>query len=308
MSAKTPPEYPGWLMADPKRGCTAPRLQPSNDNDSYNNDGVMSIRHQDPPQAAQFKNGGHKWEGGRTPRMKARGKEASPISRPVHERAHAVAGTGINAMDEDDSGNEDNALGDDDDDDNNADEGANDDDDDANDDDANDIASIGRRTQRGCQSNPADWASGWCQATMPTKMLTERRRGATARTINDDGPGGSKMTNDELASGGRGREPNHDRTVGSAVARTRTVLAGVQDFRQDPIALAALVVLNTPRQATKAYRLPERGPATAGTPTRRATPRTPRMGAACEGSVAESATPKQQPGHRLSGMTRRPPT
>jgi hypothetical protein len=65
------------------------------------------------------------------------------------------------------------------------------------------------------------------------------------------------MTNDESASGGRGREPNHDRTVGTAVARTRTVLAGVQDFRQDPIALAALAVLNTPRQATKACRLPE---------------------------------------------------
>jgi hypothetical protein len=80
------------------------------------------------------------------------------------------------------------------------------------------------------------------------------------------------MTNNESASGGRGREPNHDRTVGTAVARTPTVLARVQDFHQDPIALAALAVLNTPRQATKACQLPERGPATAGTPTRRATP------------------------------------
>jgi hypothetical protein len=74
-------------------------------NDSYDDDdGVASDRHQDPPQAAQFKNGGHKWEGSRTPRKKARGKEASPISRPNHKRAHAVAGAGIDAMDEDDSG------------------------------------------------------------------------------------------------------------------------------------------------------------------------------------------------------------
>jgi hypothetical protein len=123
-----------------------------NDDDSYDNDVVVSIRHQDPPQAAQFKNGGHEWEGGRTPRKKARGGEASPISRPDHKKAHAVAGAGINTMDEDDSGNKDDALGDDDDDD--ADEGANDADDDvdddADDDDANDIASVGRRTQRGC--------------------------------------------------------------------------------------------------------------------------------------------------------------
>jgi hypothetical protein len=32
--------------------------------------------------------------------------------------------------------------------------------------------------------------------------------------------------------------------TGTAVAWTRTVLAGVRDFRQDPIALAALAVLN----------------------------------------------------------------
>ncbi len=81
---------------------------------------------------------------------------------------------------------------------------------------------------------------------MPTKMLTERRRGATARTVNNDGPGGGKITNDESASGGRGQEPNHERTVGTAVARTCTVLAGVQDFCQDPIPLAALAVLNDP--------------------------------------------------------------
>jgi hypothetical protein len=241
------------------------------DDDSYDNDnGVASVWHQDPPQAAQFKNGGHKWEGGKTPRKKARGGEASPISRPNHERAHAVAGAGIGALDEDDSGDEDNALGDNDD--NNANNGADDANDDANDDDADNIASVGRRTQRGRQSDPADRASGWCQGTTPTKILTERRRGATARTVNDDGPGGGKMTNDESASGGRGREPNHDRTVGPAVARMRTVLAGVQDFRQDPIALAALAVLNMPCQATKACRLPKQGPMTAGTPTRRATP------------------------------------
>jgi hypothetical protein len=119
----------------------------------------MSVRHKDPPQAAQFKNRGHEWEGGRTPRKKARGGEASPISRPDHERAHAVAGARINAMDEDDSGDKDNALGNEDDDD--TDENANDADDDADDDNANNIASVGRRTQRGCQSNPADRASGW---------------------------------------------------------------------------------------------------------------------------------------------------
>jgi hypothetical protein len=221
-----------------------------NDDDSYDDDnGVASVWHQDPPQAAQFKNGGHEWEGGRTPRKKARGAEASPISRPNHERAHAVAGAGIDAWDEDDSGDEDNALGDDND--NNADNGANDANDDTDDDDANDITSVGRRTQRGRRSDPADRASGWRRATTPTKILTKRRHGATPRTVNDDGPKGGKMTNDESASGGRGREPNHDRTVGPAVARTRTVLAGVQDFRQDPIALAALAVLNTPCQARK---------------------------------------------------------
>jgi hypothetical protein len=278
-----------------------------NDDDSYDNeDSVASVRHQDPPQAAQFKNRGHEWEGGRTPRKKARGGEASPISCPNHERAHTVAGAGIDAMDKDNSGDEDDALGDDDDDD--ANDGADDADNNADDDDAEDIASVGRRTQRGRQSDPADRASGWRRATTPTKMLTERRRGATARTVNDDGPGGGKMTNNELASGGRGREPNHIRRVGPAVAWTRTVLTRVHDFRQDPISLAVLAVLNTPCQATKACRLPERGPATAGTPTRRATPQTPRTGAACKGSVAELATPKQQPGHRQSGTTRRPPT
>jgi hypothetical protein len=118
------------------------------DNDSYDDDdGGASVRHRDPPQAAQFKNGGHEWEGGRTPRKKAQGGEASPISRPNHERAHAVAGAGIDAMDKDDSGDKDDALGNDDAD--NADDGADDADNDADDDDANDIASVGRRTQRG---------------------------------------------------------------------------------------------------------------------------------------------------------------
>jgi hypothetical protein len=131
-----------------------------NDDDSYNDDNrVVSIRHQDPPQAAQFKNGGHEWEGGRTPCKKARCGEASPISRPNHARVHAVAGAGINAMDEDDSGDEDNDLGDDNDDDANDD--ADNADDDAEDNDADDIASVRRQTQRGCQSNPADRASGW---------------------------------------------------------------------------------------------------------------------------------------------------
>ncbi len=303
---QNPPRVPRVADGQSKKGVHGAAVATVNDDDSHDNNSIVSVQHQDPPQAAQFKNGGYEWEGGRTPRKKARGGEVSPISRPDHERAHAVAGAGINAMDEDDSGNEDNALGNDDDD--NANEGTNNADDDADNDDTNDIASVGRQTQRGRRSNPADRASGWRRATTPTKMLTERRCGATTRTINDDGPGGSKMTDDESASGGRGREPNHDRTVGTAVARTRTVLAGVQDFRQDSIALAALAVLNTPHQATKACRLPERGPAMAGTPTRRATPRTPRTGAACEGSVAESATPKQQPGHRPSGTTRRPPT
>ncbi len=62
-------------------------------------------------------------------------------------------------MDEDNSGDEDNALGDDDED--NTYDDANNPDDDADDDDADDIASVGRRTQRGCQSNPADRASSW---------------------------------------------------------------------------------------------------------------------------------------------------
>ncbi len=157
-------------------------------------------------------------------------------------------------MDEDNLGDKDDALGDDND--NDADNGANDADDNTDDDDADDIASVGRRTQRGRRSDPADRASGWRRATMLTKMLTERRRGATARTVNDDGPGGGKMTNNESASRGRGREPNHNRRVGPVVARTCTVLAGVQDFHQDPISHAAFAVLNTPRQATKACRRP----------------------------------------------------
>jgi hypothetical protein len=113
--------------------------------DSYNNDdGVASVRHQDPPQATQFKNGGHKWEGGRTPRKKAQGGEVSPISRPNHKRAHAVAGAKIDALDKDDLGDKDDALGDDDD--NDADDGANDADDDANND----------NSQRHCKRRAAD--------------------------------------------------------------------------------------------------------------------------------------------------------
>jgi hypothetical protein len=119
-----------------------------------------------------------------------------------------------------------------------------DDEDDDKDNDANDVAGIGRRTQGDRQNDPANRASDWCQETTPTKMPTESRLGATVRTLNDDGPGGDKPTNDESASGGRGCGPNQDGTVGTAVARTCTVLAGVQNFQQDPIALAALAVLN----------------------------------------------------------------
>ncbi len=126
----------------------------------------------------------------------------SPISCPNHERAHAVAGAGIDPMDKDDLGDEDDALGNDYD--NDANDGADDADNDADNNNADDLASVGRRTQRGRRSDPADWASGWRRATTPTKMLTKRRRGATTRTVNDDGPGGGKMTNDESASGGRG--------------------------------------------------------------------------------------------------------
>jgi hypothetical protein len=69
-----------------------------------------------------------------------------------------VAGAGIDAMDKDNSGDEDDALGDNDD--NNADDGLNNANNDADDDDADDIASVGRRTQRGRRSDPADRTSG----------------------------------------------------------------------------------------------------------------------------------------------------
>ncbi len=83
------------------------------DDKSYDNDdGIASVWHQDPPRAAQFKDGGHEGEGGRTPHKKARGGEASPISRPDHKRAHAFAGAGIDAMDEGNLCDEDNILGD----------------------------------------------------------------------------------------------------------------------------------------------------------------------------------------------------
>jgi hypothetical protein len=164
---QNPLQVPRVANGRSEKGMHGAAVATVNDDDSYNNDGVVSVRHQDPPQAAQFKNRGHELEGGRTPRKKAQGGEASPISRPDHERAHAVAGAGINTMDEDDSGDKDDTLGDDDDDD--ADEGANNADDDADADDANDIASVGRRTQRGRRSNPADRDSGWRRATTPTQ-------------------------------------------------------------------------------------------------------------------------------------------
>jgi hypothetical protein len=119
-----------------------------------------------------------------------------------------------------------------------------DDDDDDKDNNANDVAGVGRRTQEDRRNDPADRASDWRRETTPTKMPTKSRLGATVRTLNDDGPGGNKPTDDESASGGRGCGPNQDGTVGTAVARMHTVLAGVQNFRQDPIALAALAVLN----------------------------------------------------------------
>ncbi len=288
------------LVADDRaaKGMHGAAVATVDDDKSYDNDnGIASVWHQDPPRAAQFKDGGHEGEGGRTPCKKARGGEASPISRPDHKQAHAFTGAGIDAMDEGDLCDEDDVLGDED-----------DDDDDDDDDVADDFASVGRRTQGGRRSNPADRASDWRQQTTPTKMPTKSRLGATARTIDDDGPGGDRPTNDESASGGRGRKPNHDRTVGTAVARTRTVLAGVGDSSdKTPSLLPCLRCSTSPRQATKACRLPERGPAMAGTPTRRATPQMPRSGAACDGRVAESATPKQQPGHRPIGTTRRPP-
>jgi hypothetical protein len=65
-------------------------------------------------------------------------------------------------MDEGDSCDKDNILGDED-----------DDDDDDDDDVADDFASVGRRTQGGCRSDPADRASDWRRETMPTKMPTE---------------------------------------------------------------------------------------------------------------------------------------
>ena len=105
-----------------------------------------------------------------------------------------------------------------------------DNDDDDKDYDADDVAGVGRRTQGDRQNNPADRASDWHRETTPTKMPTKSRLGATVRTLDDDGPGGNKPTDDESASGGRGRGPNQDGTVGTAVARTRTVLAGVRNF------------------------------------------------------------------------------
>jgi hypothetical protein len=119
-----------------------------------------------------------------------------------------------------------------------------DDDDDDKDSDADDVAGVGRPTQGDCQNDPANRASDWRRETTPTKRPTKSRMGATIRTLDDDGPGGDKPTDDESASGGRGRGPNQDGMVGTAVARTHTVLAGVRNFRQNPIAPAALAVLS----------------------------------------------------------------
>jgi hypothetical protein len=105
-----------------------------------------------------------------------------------------------------------------------------DDDDNDKDNDADNVAGVGRRTQGDCQNDPADRASDWRLEMTPTKRPTESRLGATIRTLDDDGPGGDKPTNDESASGGRGRGPNQDGMVGTAVTRTCTVLAGVRNF------------------------------------------------------------------------------
>jgi hypothetical protein len=136
-----------------------------------------------------------------------------PLSCPNHKREYTVAGAGINAMNRDDSCDEDDFLGDD--------------KDDGKDNDADDVAGVGRRTQGDHQNDPADRASDWRRETMPTKMPTKSRLGATIRTFYNDGPGGNKPTDNESASGGRGHEPNHNRTAGTAVAQTRMVLAKV---------------------------------------------------------------------------------
>jgi hypothetical protein len=183
-----------------------------------------------------------------------------------------------------------------------------DDKDDGKDNDADDVAGVGRRTQGDHQNDPADRASDWRRETMPTKMPTESRLGATVRTLDDDGPGGNKPTDDESASGGRGPRPNQDGTVGTAVARMRTVLAGVQNFRQDPIALAALVVLNDSTTGHESMLAAQARPGNGRDSDEESNAANAKDGRGLQGPVAESATPKQQPGHRPSGTTRRPLT
>ncbi len=68
---QNPPRVPRVADGRSKKGVHGAAVATINDDDSYDNNGVVSVRHQDPPQAAQFKNGGHEWEGGRTPRKKA---------------------------------------------------------------------------------------------------------------------------------------------------------------------------------------------------------------------------------------------
>jgi hypothetical protein len=106
-----------------------------------------------------------------------------------------------------------------------------DDNDNNEDNNANNVAGIGRQTQGDCQNDPANRASDWRQETMPTKMPTKSRLGATVRTLDDDGPGGDKPTDDESASRGRGRGHNQDGTVGTAVIQTCTVLSEVCSCR-----------------------------------------------------------------------------
>jgi hypothetical protein len=71
---RNPPQVSRVADGRPANGMHGAAVATVNDDNSYDNDdGVASVRHQDPPQVAQFKNGGHEWEGGRTPRKKAQG-------------------------------------------------------------------------------------------------------------------------------------------------------------------------------------------------------------------------------------------
>jgi hypothetical protein len=77
-----------------------------------------------------------------------------------------------------------------------------DDDDDDKDNDANNVAGVGRRTQGDRRNDPAERASDWRRETMPTKMPTESRLGATVRNLDNDGPGGNKPTDISQQAGG----------------------------------------------------------------------------------------------------------